>query len=195
MSDESFLSDCANCCSCLIFVFFRSIRCHAELPNHLMLKFAGSICFSFQRTGVAEVFCIQIRVFNDRGFPHPTLGSPFSLEGSPCFQENRIETKTSSCHKQLLRFTINNRVDDGCRTVAAEKKRVDDIVSRLFVAVFITERRNLLVVIASSSISPSSLLRSGGRQFVAGTRGCGWVPILSIQKLNNKHAGLPPPTT
>ena len=48
-----------------------------------------------------------------------------------------------------------------------------------FVAVFIMERRNLLVVIASCSISPSSLLRSGGRQFVAGTRATG--------RINSEH--------
>lgn len=47
---------------------------------------------------------------------------------------------------------------------------VNELHSRLVVAVFIPERRNPLVVIAASSISPSSLLRSGGRQFVACTR-------------------------
>ena len=48
------------------------------------------------------------RVFNDRGFPHPMLGSPVSLEGSPClpgepnWNENIVlsQTTTTFHHQQ-----------------------------------------------------------------------------------------------
>ena len=179
--------------------FFRSIRCHAELPNHLMLKFAGSICFSFQRTGVAKVFCIKIRVFNDqRVNPHPTLGSLFSLEGSPClpgepnWNENIVlsQTNTTFHHQQPSGWWLQNH--------CSWKETCGWLGWHLFASFswqfssWNAETFWLWLPHAPYHLHPCYALVAGSLLLAPAPQGAS---ILSIQKLNNKHAGLPRPTT